>query len=603
MSRQPIRKPRRRRSDAGFTLPELLIAIAISGILVASISMAFTTVLQTQASATTRLAESKDITFVQTWLPVDLSSALETFDNSIESEIVAGLAAMTPSMHISNPTDPTKTGLPGTNVITIVRPDLELGSGVYFIVAYRYEFFDGEWQISRYEIRNPGLPSQTVAVVGVAHEVPAPPVGWDPTTPPSFAVTVSARNQMILRPIGVDVKIKFESTKEFQSGGAGLSAENNIDPSAPDPLENPTAPPSRCGGRMALVIDTSGSIGGFEPQIKSAANSFITSFSGTPYSLSLNGFATDAYGMTGTTNGKTPGTRAPFVSLLNGGTAVSNLISRVNGITVGGDTNWSSGLNIVFRKDNGTFAGAPYGTETPDLIVFITDGDPTRGRSTAASPNGGTAVSVAASSPYTSSDMAAKQAAQIANDGRAGGTELIGIMVGSATPSTSAVTRLQWVAAPGLIWNGSVNADGSVNLVNGAEADVFRGSFDQLGSVLRSILIAECGGTLTLQKRIDVGGGVLQTPTSGSFTFNAGQGDRTLDRSVTSSVTVDYPFASGQITKTVEVREVNPTRPFKGAQCTAGGVPVASPLLTDGTAGVSVTVSVDKAVSCLMISE
>ena len=38
------------------------------------------------------------------------------------------------------------------------------------------------------------------------------------------------------------------------------------------------------------------------------------------------------------------------------------------------------------------------------------------------------------------------------------------------------------------------------------------GSFDELGDVLRAILIAECGGTLTIQKRIDVSGGVPRQP-------------------------------------------------------------------------------------------
>ena len=38
------------------------------------------------------------------------------------------------------------------------------------------------------------------------------------------------------------------------------------------------------------------------------------------------------------------------------------------------------------------------------------------------------------------------------------------------------------------------------------------------------------------------------------------------------------------------------------AECTAGGVPVASSPNTDGSPGATVTVEADKAVSCLMIS-
>jgi prepilin-type N-terminal cleavage/methylation domain-containing protein len=89
--------PRAGRRDAGFTLPELLIAVMISGILTVSISMAFTTVLRTQGQATDRLAESKDITFVQTWLPVDLSSAIETFTQVDEAALARRTRRLQPS--------------------------------------------------------------------------------------------------------------------------------------------------------------------------------------------------------------------------------------------------------------------------------------------------------------------------------------------------------------------------------------------------------------------------------------------------------------------------------------------------------------------------
>jgi hypothetical protein len=270
---------------------------------------------------------------------------------------------------------------------------------------------------------------------------------------------------------------------------------------------------------------------------------------------------------------------------------VANLNTRVNNLRVGNGTNWSSGLNIVFARDNNTLAGASYGVDQADLIVFVTDGDPNVGR------NATTGASVS-----MSSDAATTQAQSIANNGRSNGTEIIGVMVGPSVPSSASVARLKRVVGPDE-WTGRVNPDGTIEAGNAATADLFRGSFAQLGDVLRSILIAECGGTLTLQKRILVGG-VLTTPTTGSFTFDPGLGTRTLDTAETASVTFDYTFARGEVNKTVQVREVmSDGRVFRGAQCSAGGVPIDSPLLTDGTAGVSVTVSVDKAVSCLMISE
>ena len=49
---------------------------------------------------------------------------------------------------------------------------------------------------------------------------------------------------------------------------------------------------------------------------------------------------------------------------------------------IGSGTNWEDGLWNVFRDD----AGNPYGTELPDLVVFITDGEPTRVRDGRADP-------------------------------------------------------------------------------------------------------------------------------------------------------------------------------------------------------------------------
>jgi prepilin-type N-terminal cleavage/methylation domain-containing protein len=604
------------RRDAGFTLPELLIAIMISGILTVSISMAFTTVLRTQGQATDRLAESKDITFVQTWLPVDLSSALETYTQVDEATLLAELAAFNPPMAYN-------ATLPGVNVMTVIRPDLESGSGTYYLVAYRYhQSADGSWQLSRFEIRNPGTASELVKTVGVAHEIPPPPPGWDGTTPPVHAVEVTSRNQVILRPIGEDVTVNFESGNEFRTGGAGLSAENQLPTDYSGGLTDPSAPPSRCGGRVALVIDTSGSVpmnnGGIPTE--TAAVSFIEGFTGTPTTMSINGFDREAYGMAlnpsepvGTVaRNSSNGTRAPFVSLLNSGPAVDAMKARITALDnldgawpggganislrdpngdrimwdqIGAGTNWEDGLYILSRRSDGT----PYGVEQPSLVVFITDGQPTAIRTA----SGG--------SSEVGSSTAKAAAAVVANDLRAQGARTIGVMVGNTATNTTAVNNLRDVVGP-IEWNGSVNGDGTINVGNAATADYFRGSFASLGPILRSILIAECGGTLTVQKRID-NSGSLVNPTSGKWSYTTDLGVRELDRATTSSITFDYSFAAGEVTKTVQIVEA----PVSGyvwdrAECTAGGNPITSSPNADGSAGATVTIQADQAVSCLMIS-
>lgn len=598
------------RRDDGFTLPELLIAVVISGILIVSISLAFTTVLQNQTEATDRLAESKDITFVQTWMPVDLSSAVESYTEVNETALLTELAAFTPSMAYS-------ATLPGVNALTVIRPDLESGTGAYYLVAYRYhQTADGTWQISRYEIRNPGTASETVSIVGVAHEVPAPPDDWDPLTqPPVHAVEVSSRNQVILRPIGEDVTVKFESGNEFRTGGAGLSAENQLPTDYSGGFTDPSAPPSRCGGRMAIVIDTSGSVpanrGGVPTEL--AAASFIEGFTGTPTTLSINGFDREAYGMlTSASNPADNGNRAPFVSLLNAGADVDALKDRITALDdldgawpgggaalsardpngdgimwdqAGSGTNWEDGLYNLLRRSDGT----PYGVEQPSLVVFITDGQPTRVRTASGGSTG------------ASDRDATNAAALVANELRAQGARTVGVMVGNRSNNNTYVGYLKDVVGP-IEWNGSVNGDGTINVGNAATADLFKGEFDSLGPILRSILIAECGGTLTVQKRID-NGSTVENPSSGKWSYTTDLGVRELDRAQTSSITFDYTFAPGVGTKQVQVVEA----PVSGfvwdrAECTAGGNPIPSSPNADGSPGATVTVQADQAVSCLMIS-
>ncbi len=616
MSRRPERLiNQRRRRDAGFTLPELLIAVVISGILVVSISMAFTTVLRTQSQATDRLAESKDITFVQTWLPVDLSSALDTFSMPDEAELATELAAATPSMAFN-------AVLPGVNVMTVIRPDLESGSGVYYLVAYRYHEVGGQWQLSRFEIRNPGTASEVVKTVGVAYEMPEPPPGWDLTQAPVHAVEVTSRNQVILRPIGEDVKVNFESGNAFRTGGAGLSAENQLPTDYSGGFTDPSAPPSRCGGRVALVIDTSGSVpassGGIPTE--QAAVSFIDGFTGTPTTLSINGFDREAYGMIWDTSqpagtverGSSNGVRAPFVSLLNPGAPVDAMKTRITDLDdldgawpgggasitardpngdrvmwdqIGAGTNWEDGLfNLIYQSD-----GTPYGVEQPSLVVFITDGQPTMVRTASGGSNG------------VSSSAAKNAAAAVANDLRAQGARTIGVMVGNKSNNGTYVGYLKDVVGP-IEWNGSVNGDGTINVGNAATADLFKGEFESLGPILRSILIAECGGTLTVQKRIDTGS-TLENPVSGQWSYTTDLGVRELDRAKTSSITFDYSFGAGEVTKQVQIVEA----PAAGyvwdrAECSASGNPVAAQPNVDGSPGATVTVQADQAVSCLMIS-
>jgi prepilin-type N-terminal cleavage/methylation domain-containing protein len=623
-SRRPFRFDRRSaQRDAGVTLPELLVAVVVSGILTMAISSAFLIVLRTQESSGDRLAESRDITFVQTWLPVDLSSAISTHDSPDDALILTELAAGSPPLSYN-------AVLPGTNVVTVVRPDLSSGSSAYYVVAYRYLERDGDWQIARYEIYDPGTASETVKTVGVAHEVPDPPANWTPDQVPTHAAEVRSRNQVILRPIGEDIDVKFDSGNEFTTGGAGLSAEYYLPTTYEGGFTDPSAPPSRCGGRVALVIDTSGSVpannGGIPTE--QASVGFLDAFTGTPSEISINGFDREGYGMindpalTGIDRMVSNGQRADFHSVLN--TGDPNLDTMIDRITrlddldgawpgggapieqrdpngdramwdqVGSGTNWEDGLYNVFFDG----AGNPYVGDQPDLVVFITDGQPNRIRTSSGGSTG------------ASERDATDKAAAIADLGRSLGARVIGVMVGNKANNSTYTGYLKDVVGA-LEWNGSVTLDGSGNVIdidvgNAVTADFFSGSFAELGGVLRAIMVAECGGTLTVQKRINeqpIGDwSNLINPTTGVWSYTTDNGVRELDRAVTSSITFDYIF-DGTTYRDVQITE-QPVAGYvwEGAKCTSGGVDVPSTPNADGSPGVTVQVEPDKAVSCLMIS-
>jgi hypothetical protein len=241
-------------------------------------------------------------------------------------------------------------------------------------------------------------------------------------------------------------------------------------------------------------------------------------------------------------------------------------------------TNWEDGLWSVFRDTNGNY----YGTEQPELVVFITDGQPNRVRTAA-----GGSVSA------TGADATAK-AKVIADQARSDGSRVIGVLVGNTSTNSTSVTQLKSVV-------GSLEYSAALN--NAGTANLFRGQFSELGTILRSIMIAECGGTLTIQKRIDTGSGLVK-PTTGAWNLTASDlGDRELNVEETSSVTFDYGFAAGEVSKSVQVTEAGGGFVYDRTECTANGAPIAvGPPEVAGSAGFSVTLTPDKAVSCLMIS-
>ncbi len=550
------------------TLVELLVTVTILGVIMSSLAAAVIVMLRAEAPTRDRIAESKDVTFLQAWIPTDLASAI---------------SRDTDPLHQPAPSRP----LPGTNVITITRPDLtDPSSTSYVTISYRYVRDGDEWQLRRYLVRDAGGPDPDVTQVGVAHELAAPPATWSPSQAPVHAVRVTSRNQVVLRPIGEDVDVTFASGDVFTTGGAGLSSDEELPTNYSGGTVDPSAPPSRCGGTVTIVLDTSSSIPAQNGQtaLVNAALGFIDAYTGTPTFMRIVGFDISAYSYYPTTAGQ-------YVNILNPSSALTAMRSKVDAQDTstgrwGGGTNWEDGLWQAFR----TTAGTPF-SQLPELVVFVSDGEPNRNRTNLVNDG---------DTRYNSTDLS--RAVTAANYGRGTGARVVGVLVGNDA-STTNQERMRSVVGP-VTWNGT----GPSNLGNAAAADFFlpanAASFAQLGNVLRAISAAQCGGTVTVQKRIEVDG--VLTEAAGVWNYTTEVGVRELDLATASSITFDYTFPTGSTSRVVRIGETPVAgHTFVRAECTSGGVPlpagrVSAP--TDGTAGVVVTLTPDEAVSCLMIS-
>ncbi|MFN5605003.1 MAG: prepilin-type N-terminal cleavage/methylation domain-containing protein, partial [Actinomycetes bacterium] len=558
-----FRASSRDETDRGMTLVELLITVTILGVIMSSLAAAVIVMLRSEAPTRDRIAESKDVTFLQAWIPTDLASAVS---RNVEPTYQPAAATM----------------LPGTNVITITRPDLSGSSAPsYVTISYRYVNDGDEWQLRRYEIRNPNGPSPEVTHVGVAHELAAPPPTWTATQPPVHAVLVTARNQVVLRPIGEDIDVTFASGEVFTTGGAGLSSEDQLPTNYTGGIVDPAAPPSRCGGTVTIVLDTSSSIPSQNGQtaLVNAALGFIDAYTGTPTFMRIVGFDISAYSYYPTTAGQ-------YVNILNPSSSLTAMRNKVDAQDTssgrwGGGTNWEDGLWQAFRTTSGT----PF-AQLPELVVFVSDGEPNRNRTNL--PSDG-------DTRYNSTDLS--RAVTAANYGRGTGARVVGVLVGNDA-STTNQDRMRSVVGP-VTWNGT----GPTNLGNASAADFFlpanSASFAQLGNVLRAISAAQCGGTVTVQKRIEVGGSLVEA--SGVWSYTTDVGVRELDLATSSSITFDYTFPTGTTTRSVRIGETPVAGyTFVRAECTSAGAPLGADRITsptDGTSGVIITLTPDEAVS------
>ncbi len=299
-------------------------------------------------------------------------------------------------------------------------------------------------------------------------------------------------------------------------------------------VANPVANPALsqgCGLDVVLVLDVSGSISGDtnttgngEPdeltQVHNAAKAFVNSLlPATPSRIALVQFASSASTVRELTDN------------------VTQLNNDINGIDGDGFTNWEDAIATA----HSILTGPSDRTDSlhPDLIVIITDGDPTIS-SAGGSNNGQPNIHL---SPAVAEANAAKTST--------GPIRIVAVGIGN----NPTISRLQAISGP------NVHPPADIN----QNTDVILSGFDNLAGALSELALGLCGGTITVQKSIDLDGMIGTSNdriTSGSLVSGWNYGAAVVDGSsmpasaaTGSEGTVNFEISIDDDTATVTITE------------------------------------------------
>ena len=250
--------------------------------------------------------------------------------------------------------------------------------------------------------------------------------------------------------------------------GAGLApAGATVTPEYIDPAANPPLN-AQCGLDFGLVLDSSGSIGDEGIQnLKDASTSFVESLADTGSTVSVTSFSTQSPGLIND-NPATPGTNLPPTALTTAN--LPTIEGSYNNLISSGWTNWQDGL---LKSQDGFGGFTPDGA--PDLIIFITDGNP----NTTNTSGAGTAGLI----PATNA------AITIANEMKTNsGVHMFGIAVGGDIN----LTPIQKVTSEeALLPDGS-----NFSTAGYTETD----DYASLAETLKAIAVELCAPSLTINK-------------------------------------------------------------------------------------------------------
>lgn len=553
------------RHDSGFTLLEVVIASALSALVLAAVTAAFHVVSTSSVMTRRQWDRTRDIDSLEDLLSRDLAD-FDIVDTS------PGFSSSLGGINVISLTDPSSNAP--------VSPTLD------HFVSYRYQVVDGSWHLVRYSVDGAPETPSVESSMSVARHLAPPPMSWTGSASPVHAVALSSSTS-------ADPQL----TVMFDDGTSLTVHAHHRSMSAPStsaPVT--TAPPIaavRCGGSVTIVLNTSSSIWsqGAAPTVVNELTSFINSFRGTPTAIRIVSFDRSAISFYPDTSSGT------YVDMLTSSSNLTSMLAKLSALSTTSSSwrngrNWEDGIWQANRRDSGTIL-----PQLPDLIVFVSDGSPNRNR---------TNTSTDTDTVFNDSDLT--RAITAADYSRSTGSTLLGILLGSNS-STLTTQHAESVF-------GTAQWDGSATMIPTDRASVFTrpaaDAFSRLHDIVSLISSWRCGGTVTLQQRLVVNG-VSTTPT-GTWSYRLWRVDSSgtsgptvqtrLSFPAMSSTTVDLGLLGENTAATVVIEhQLAPGVSFQSATCTAGTTTLSPLDVTvgpDSTLTVRVPVHIGDALSCTL---
>jgi uncharacterized repeat protein (TIGR01451 family) len=253
--------------------------------------------------------------------------------------------------------------------------------------------------------------------------------------------------------------------------------------------------PGSCGINILLVLDRSGSIEPFKSTYRDAAKAFVSALDATPTQIGILSFSAGSSGVNSYQDGSGSSslTHSPLdLGAAGSATALNATIDSVYA-SPGGGTNWDRALQKASQAKRFAPDAATGQTANPDVVVFITDGNPTA-RSTDGSDSGSDVDLIDLTAGMASANLVKSQPAR-------------------------ALTKLKLFA---LGVGSGVTAD-NLKAVSGPVAgeDYKTPTVAQLTAKLKELAARTCGARIFVRKRV-AGGAADQADWGFTATSNGG---------------------------------------------------------------------------------